>query len=209
MSTIVALSAGLSKPSSTRILVDAMATATKQELAFTSHVDATVTVIELRDYAHDIVDNLLTGFASPRLEQLKNDVVASDGLIAATPIFSQSFSGLFKSFLDVLDQKSLINKPVFLGATGGTARHSLALEYAVRPVFAYFRAAVSPTAIFAASEDWGAAEGVSSNLEARVARGAQEFATLIAGKSLHTAHEIDELATPNFETLLRQGGIEF
>lgn len=208
MSKLIALSAGLSQPSSTRLLVDRMSEST-QDLAALRGLDLQVEVVELRDYAHDIVDNLLTGFASPRLEALKEAVISADGLVAATPIFSQSFSGLFKSFLDVLDQKSLINKPVYLGATAGTARHSLAIEFAIRPVFAYFRAMVAPTAVFAASEDWGASGGVSEEIEARVKRGAEEFLDLISGSTLAATKQIDELATPDFESLLKAGGIEF
>lgn len=208
MSKLIALSAGLSQPSSTRLLVDRMG-ATTRDLASLKGADLDVQYVELRDYAHDIVDNMLTGFASPRLEELKQAVISADGIIAATPIFSQSFSGLFKSFLDVLDQKALINKPVFLGATAGTARHSLALEFAIRPVFAYFRAMVSPTAVFAASEDWGTSGGISHELESRVMRGAEEFVTLLLGNNLEATHEIDELETPDFESLLKAGGIEF
>jgi FMN reductase len=152
---------------------------------------------------------MLTGFGSPRLEELKAQLVAADGVVATTPIFSQSFSGLFKSFLDVIDQKSLVNKPVYLGATAGTARHSLALEFAVRPVFAYLKALVSPTAVFAASEDWGGADGISDELDARIARGAQEFATLLVGSALEVTRELDDLQTPDFEDLLRAGGVEF
>ncbi len=205
---LIALSAGLSQPSSTRLLADRMSSATKQALVASGHT-VEITTVELRDYAHDIVDNMLTGFAPPRLEELKNQLVAADGVVATTPIFSQSFSGLFKSFLDVIDQKSLVNKPVYLGATAGTARHSLALEFAVRPVFAYLKALVSPTAVFAASEDWGGAGGISNELDARIARGAQEFATLLVGSALEATHELDDLQTPDFEELLRAGGVEF
>lgn len=208
MINLIAFSAGLSQPSSTRLLADSMSEHSKALISARGE-SVSVEVVELRDYAHDIVDNLLTGFASPRLASLKERVVAADGLIATTPIFSQSFSGLFKSFLDVLDQKALINKPVYIGATAGTARHSLALEFAIRPVFAYFRAMVAPTAVFAASEDWGASGGVSVEVESRVERGAQEFVAMILGSALESAKHIDEFATPDFEDLLRAGGIEF
>ena len=57
-----------------------------------------------------------------------------------TPIFTTSYSGLFKSFIDVLDPDALSGMPVLLGATGGTERHSLALEYAMRPLFSYLHA---------------------------------------------------------------------
>ena len=82
-----------------------------------------------------------------------------------TPIFTASYSGLFKSFFDVLDHDALAGKPVLIAATGGTARHSLALEHALRPLFAYLRAVVVPTAVYAASEDWGA-EGLDERIDA-------------------------------------------
>src|SRR5207342_968252 len=95
-------------------------------------VSAQFDVIELREVAHDITDNLLTGFAPPSLADVVERVTSADGLIAVTPIFTTSYSGLFKSFLDVLDPTALEGMPVVLGATGGTERHSLALEYAMR-----------------------------------------------------------------------------
>ena len=80
---------------------------------------------------------------------------AADALIAVSPIFSGSYSGLFKTFFDVLEPETLAGKPVLIGATGGTARHSLALEHALRPLFSYLHAVVVPTAVYAAPEDWG------------------------------------------------------
>ena len=72
-----------------------------------------------------------------------------------TPIFSASYSGLFKLFFDVIERGGFAGKPVLIAATGGTARHSLALEHAVRPLFAYLNASTVPTAVYAATEDWG------------------------------------------------------
>jgi len=72
-----------------------------------------------------------------------------------SPTFSASYSGLFKMFFDVLDDQSLAGKPVLLAATGGTERHSLVLEFALRPLFAYLKALPVPTGVYAASTDWG------------------------------------------------------
>ncbi len=99
-------------------------------------------------------------------------MTSADAVIAVTPVFSASYSGLFKSFFDVLDEDALDGKPVLIGATGGTARHSLVLEHALRPLFAYLRATVVPTAVFAATEDFGGAERVRAWQVARSARGA-------------------------------------
>ena len=151
---IAVVTAGLSTPSSTRMLGDRLAHAALAELRARG-IDATSDVFELRDFAHDLTDNLLTGFAPPALEQMINSVVSADGLIVVTPIFSTSYSGLFKSFIDVLDPQALSGTPVLLGANAGTARHSLAIDYAIRPLFTYLHANPVPTGVFAASSDWG------------------------------------------------------
>ena len=94
-----------------------------------------VEVVELREYARDLANSLVTGFPSARLAEVIERVIAADALIAVTPIFSASYSGLFKMFFDVLQPESLAGKPVADRRHGGTARHSLALEHALRPLF--------------------------------------------------------------------------
>lgn len=176
---IAVVSAGLSNPSSTRMLADRLAAATVAHLAEAS-IEASVDTIELRDLAHDITNNLLTGFAPPALESAINTVVSADALIAVTPIFSTSYSGLFKSFIDVLDPDALTGMPVLIGANAGTLRHSLAIDYAIRPLFAYLHAEAVSTGVFAASSDWGAAADDVAPLSARVDRGARELADAVA-----------------------------
>lgn len=182
---IAVVSAGLSNPSSTRMLADRLAAATVTALGALADADgapiqATVDTIELRDLAHDITNNLLTGFAPPALESAINTVVSADALIVVTPIFSTSYSGLFKSFIDVLDPDALTGMPVLIGANAGTARHSLAIDYAIRPLFAYLHAETVSTGVFAASSDWGAAADQVAPLSARVERGARELAEAVA-----------------------------
>jgi FMN reductase len=172
--TLAVVTAGLRQPSSTRLLADQLTTATRDELErLGAEVD--VTVVDLREYAHDLVNHLLTGFPSARLKAAIDAVTGADGLIAVTPIFNASYSGLFKSFFDVLDDTALADKPVLAGATGGTARHSLALEHALRPMFTHLHAVVVPTSVFAATEDWSADTG----LRRRIRRAAAELADQI------------------------------
>ncbi len=175
---IAVVSAGLSQPSSTRLLADRLAGATVERLAHEG-IEADVTTIELRDIAQDVTNNLLTGFASPKLDAVLTTITESDGLIAVTPIFTTSYSGLFKSFVDIVDNQALKDLPVLMGATGGTARHSLALEYAMRPLFTYLHAVVTPTSVFAASEDWGGGADEVRSLPDRIVRAATEFAALV------------------------------
>ena len=86
---IAVISAGLSNPSSTRMLADRLAAETVKQLV-ERDIEATIDVIELRDLAHGITDNLLTGFAPAALESAINSVYSADALIAVTPIFSTS-----------------------------------------------------------------------------------------------------------------------
>ncbi|QFZ74948.1 oxidoreductase [Streptomyces fagopyri] len=167
---LVVVSAGLSVPSSTRLLADRLAAATAGGTA------ARVEVVELRDLAVEIAHNLTNGFPGRALGSALDAVTAADGLIVVTPVFSASYSGLFKSFFDVLDKDALAGKPVLIAATGGSSRHSLVLEHAMRPLFAHLRAVVVPTAVYAASEDWGA-EGLAE----RIDRAAGELAALMRG----------------------------
>jgi FMN reductase len=175
---ITVLSAGLGVPSSSRLLADQLANAASQQLAAAGY-DVTVDVVELRDLAVDIANNFVTGYAAPRLAEVIAGVEASDGIIAVTPVFSASYSGLFKSFIDVLDPKSLDGKAVLLGATGGTDRHQMVLEYAMRPLFSYLRTRMAATAVFAGPQDWGNTADGGTPLSARIERAAGEFASLL------------------------------
>ncbi|MER7192248.1 FMN reductase [Streptomyces flaveolus] len=172
---LVVVSAGLSVPSSTRLLADRLAAATAGQTS------AEVRVVELRDLAVEIAHTFTNGFPGRELSAAFDAVRSADGLIVVTPVFSASYSGLFKSFFDALgatEPDALAGKPVLIAATGGTARHSLVLEHALRPLFAYLKAVVVPTGVYAASEDWGA-EG----LDGRIERAAGELAALMTGLS--------------------------
>src|SRR6476620_2984475 len=177
---ITVLSAGLGVPSSSRLLADQLAASAKRELTDAGY-QVTVDVIELRDLAVDIANNFVTGYAAPRLAEVIAGVEASDGVIAVSPVFSASYSGMFKSFIDVLDPKSLEGKAVLLGATGGTDRHQMVLDYAMRPLFTYLRTRIAATAVFAGPQDWGNADDGGTPLSLRIDRAAAEFSHLLEG----------------------------
>ncbi|NUR06698.1 MAG: FMN reductase [Nocardioidaceae bacterium] len=197
--TIAVVTAGLSQPSTSRLLADQLAAATDRALRLRDE-RAEVVVIELRDLAHALTDNLLTGFPSGALADAVRAVAEADAVIAVTPVFSASYSGLFKTFFDVLEDGTLDGKPVLIGATAGTARHSLVLEFAMRPLFAYLRADVVPTAVFAASEDFGAG-GAGQGLTARADRSGRELADLVLGRERSRPVDPFENPTP-FDELL-------
>lgn len=200
---IAVISAGITQPSSTRLLADRLAEATMRGLGAAGGpgTDVEVEVVDVRDVAHDLTNNVLTGFASPELQQRLDAIIGADAVIVATPIYSASYSGLFKMIVDVLPKDSLRGKPVLLGATGGTARHSLAIDHALRPLFAYLGALVAPTAVFAASEDWGSVE--AGRLGERIDRAGAAFARLVAGVAPERAVDPFEEVTP-FAALLAE-----
>lgn len=210
MKRIVVIAAGLSVPSSTRLLADLLGDAVERSVeARGAEVD--IEVVELRPLAHALADHLLTGFPSGDLVTALDKVHRADGLVVVTPVFAASYSGLFKTFFDVLEDGALDGTPVLVAATAGTARHSLVLDHALRPLFAYLHAVVVPTGVFAATDDFGGRDGV---LQKRVERAAGELAALVADDSRTTTPAApprrlvdDELAavTP-FEQLLREAG---
>lgn len=194
---IAVVTAGLSVPSSTRLLADRLATAVTDKLG----PDTEVQVVELREHARELADNLVTGFPPSSLREAVDAVTGADALIAVTPVFSGSYSGLFKTFFDVLDKEALVGRPVLLAATAGTARHSLVLEHALRPLFAYLRAVPVPTGVFAAPEDWGSGGGPSGALSDRIARAAAELADAVSSRPRRTPPDAFADIVP-FEQLL-------
>lgn len=192
--TLVVVTAGLSQPSSTRLLADRLAEATRRRLAEEGR-EVDTRVVELRDLATDIAGHLVTGFPPPRLREAILTVERADAVIAVTPVFAASYSGLFKSFFDLFEPTALVGTPVLVAATGGTARHSLALEHAMRPLFAYLRATVVPTAVFAAAEDWGGdGDPLTDTLPTRIDRAARELAALLPTDGRRVADVSDAVA---------------
>lgn len=174
MKKLVVLNAGLSNPSSTKMLAEQIAQQVVVQVSKRGE-GLEVIHIDILGLMSDLTTVMTTGVYTEKLRGVLDSVSEADAIIAATPIFAASYAGIFKVFMDTLDPNALNKMPVLLAATAGTARHSLALEYAMRPLFAYLRAIVMPTAVFAATEDFGA----DSELEHRVTRAAIELAEAI------------------------------
>jgi FMN reductase len=205
--TIAVVHAGLGRPSSTRLLADRLSSATARELEALGH-DVSVEVIELRDHGHAIIDAMLTGFPTGELARAVETVTRADAVIAVTPLFTTTYSGLFKSFVDILDKEALTGMPVLLGATGGTPRHSLALEYSMRPLFTYLRADVVTTSVFAATDDWAQAAdtsghgGEGGSLSQRIERAGRSLAGVVFARGEHNKPADPFSSTPSFLDLL-------
>jgi FMN reductase len=171
--SLVVVSAGVSDPSSTRLLADRIAQKSL-DLLHEAGMSASVSVIELGPLAVDIARATASGFPGEQLQAAIERLAAADALIAAAPVYKAGISGLFKSFVDLLDDDLLVAKPVLLAATAGSSRHALVIDEQMRPLFAYLRALTLPTSVFAAPEDWAATE-----LGGRIERAATELAVML------------------------------
>lgn len=175
---VAVVSAGLSEPSSTRLLADRLAQAVRREAARRG-IGVEVVDVSVRELARPIADTFVTGFPPPALQSALDTVHGADALIAVTPVFSASYSGLFKSFFDVADPQGFVGKPVLLAATGGSARHSLILDHALRPLFAYLKAEPVATGVFAATADFGSDDS-GRGLDQRIDRAGRQLVAALA-----------------------------
>ena len=132
-------------------------------------------VVEVAPLAVEIAQATVSGLVPRRTcKRRSSRSRQADAVIACTPVYKAGISGLFKSFIDLLDNDLLIAKPVLLAATAGSSRHALVIDEQMRPLFGYMRALTLPTSVFAATEDWGAPE-----LGDRISRAATELAVAV------------------------------
>ncbi|MET7356100.1 CE1759 family FMN reductase [Streptomyces mirabilis] len=171
--TIAVVNAGVSDPSSTRLLADRIAQKTVDTLG-ASGTTATVRSLDLGPLATDIAQSIVSGMLNPKVQSAMELLARADAVIAATPVYKAGISGLFKSFADLIDNDLLIAKPVVLAATGGSARHAMVVDDQLRPLFGFLRTIPVPTSLYAAPEDWA-----STDLGKRIARAAQELSVML------------------------------
>lgn len=170
---ITVVSAGVGEPSTTTKLAEGIAERTVVRLR-DQGIAAQVNVIELKNLAQDISTAAVSWKITPQLQSALDIVSQSDALVAASPVFKASYSGLFKSFWDIAQQDAVLGMPVAVVATGGSERHALVPDTSMRSLFAFLRAVIVPTGVMAATVDWG-----SPGLVDRQTRVAGELASLV------------------------------
>ncbi|MGA0566947.1 CE1759 family FMN reductase [Rathayibacter sp. KR2-224] len=170
---LAVVNAGISDPSSTKLLGDRLGQAVR-ELAERRGHSVVVTSIDLRELLPELSGALASGLLGPRFTAAVEALRSADGVIASTPVYKAGPSGLFDSFFQVLDNDLLIAKPIALAATAGTARHALVVDEQMRALFAYLRALTVPTSVFASTEDWQ-----DKALASRIQRAAFELLLLM------------------------------
>jgi FMN reductase len=93
----------------------------------------------------------------------------ADVVIAGSPVYKGSYTGLFKHFMDFVDPGALLNKPVLLVANGGSDRHLLMIDHELRPLFGFVQALTAPAAVYATADDFDGLVLLNRRLKVRVA----------------------------------------
>lgn len=160
---IVAVSGSLQRPSRTMALVQSLLTALEAELP------VEIRVIELGDIAARLSGALTRAQVPADIEEYIRSIEAADLVIAASPVYRASYTGLFKHLFDLVHHEALIDVPVLLAATGGSERHALVIDHQLRPLFSFFQARTLPIGVYASESDFDRYEIASEALRARVA----------------------------------------
>lgn len=129
----------------------------------------TVDSITVRDLPAQAL--LHAEFADAAIQDALRKVFEAQVILVATPIYKAAYSGLLKSFLDLLPQDGLRDKTVLPLATGGSAAHLLALDYALKPVLSALGARDILDAVYASDTQIPTVDGeyrVDADIDARV-----------------------------------------
>ena len=122
---------------------------------------------------------LLADYDDAAIARAVRAVADADAIVIATPIYKASYTGLLKAFLDLLPQDGLAGKLVLPLATGGGHAHTLALDYALRPVLHALGAKQVFTSIYANAQQLAWREEGGLSLDApitdRVQAGIEEL----------------------------------
>jgi len=113
-------------------------------------------------------------------------VLQADLVLVATPIYKAAYSGVLKSFLDLLPPDALRGKTVLPLAVGGSAGHLLALDYALKPLLSALGARHALDAVYATDAQFTADEALGYRVDAavteRLERSLQVLSDMLANK---------------------------
>ena len=125
MATIVVLSGSPSATSRTAALAEELA----GRLRELGHL---TTLVRIRDLPAEAL--IGADPANPEIAKVVKEIQGADGLLVASPIYKAAYTGVLKSLLDLLPHMAFAGKVVLPLLTGAGQVHSLALDYALRPV---------------------------------------------------------------------------
>lgn len=170
---IVAIAGNLHRPSRSRALAEALAASVARR------VDAKATVLDLIDAGPGLGAAFHRGELSAAALGVVEALEAADAVIAVSPVYKGSYTGLFKHLFDFLPPSALQGRPVLIGATGGGHRHALVVEHQLRPLFGFFSALIVPTTVYASDGEFIDGLPADPVLTARIDLAAAQLAALL------------------------------
>jgi FMN reductase len=165
-----------SEPSRTRVLAQGLVDALDR------HLPLQTQWLELQRLAPHIG---ITGSARelpPEGAAAVRAIETADLVLAASPVYKGSYTGLFKHLFDLVAPDALVDRPVLLATTGGSDRHALVVDHQLRPLFAFFRALTVPSAVYASEGDFDGYTIRSDALRTRMAEAAAQAARLLTSQ---------------------------
>lgn len=171
---VTAIIGSPSNPSKTRALVEAIVASLE------STTPISVRWVEVSQLAPHI--GPVTSFKAlpPEAEEALRAIEQADLVIASSPVYKGSYTGLFKHLIDFVNPEALVGKPVLLAASGGSDRHALVVDQQLRPLFSFFRAQTVPSAVYASDADFDGYTIRSDALLTRIHEATQQAARLLA-----------------------------
>ena len=148
---------------------------------------ATTSLIDLATLP---ADALLGRCRSDEVDEALRRVRGASIVVASTPVYRATYSGLLKVFFDLLPVDGLAGKVAVAIATGGSPAHQLVIDHGLHPLFGSVGAVATPAGIY--GTDAGFENGVPHRaLITRIEQAATEAVTLSRRIHLQPAHTAD------------------
>jgi len=141
---VVGISGSPSRTSKSRVLVE-------YALAQLAARGATTQLVDLAALP---AEPLLGRGPSAAVAQAIEATTRAGIIVAGTPVYRATYSGLLKVFFDLLPQDSLIGRIGVPLVTGHGAAHSLSVDHGMRPLFASLGATVVAGGVYATSQQF-------------------------------------------------------
>lgn len=175
---VVAIVGNVQRPSKSRAL------AARVAAAVASRLDVRISVFDLVDAGPGLGAAYQRGELTTEALAVIEAVEQADGIIAVSPVYKGSYTGLFKHFFDFISPTALVNRPVLIGATGGGQKHGLVVEHQLRPLFGFFSAMTVPSAIYASDHEFKDGVPFDAALNDRIELAAAQFAAILMSRRL-------------------------
>lgn len=175
---VVAIAGNVQRPSKSRALASRIAESVGARL------DVRISVFDLIDAGPGLGAAYQRDQLTEQALSIIEAVERADGIIAVSPVYKGSYTGLFKHFFDFIEPATLLNRPVLIGATGGGQRHGLVVEHQLRPLFGFFSALTVPSAVYASDHEFKDGAPSDPVLNERIELAAAQFASILMSRRL-------------------------